>query len=334
MLNVGVIGLGVGAKHAQAYTDHPGCRVIALCDLSDERLAEVAKEHPMAATTRDATAILDNPDIHIVSVASYDDAHHGQVVRALEQGKHVFVEKPVCLHPAELKSIRRALAARPGLVLSSNLNLRTCPRFLRLRQAVASGEMGELFHMEADYYWGRVQKLTQGWRGDMEFYSIIHGAAVHMIDLILWVTGSRPVSVQGLGNAVATRGSKLRFNDFAVLLLQFENGMSAKVTGNGGCVHPHFHRVAAFGTSKTFVHEHAGARLYDSRNPDEAPETVTEAYPGVPHKADLIHGFVDAVLDPAKSAPVDAEDVFATMSVCLTAEQAVAQGRPVEIEYI
>ena len=67
--------------------------------------------------------------------------------------------------------------------------LRSCPLFIKIRQKIEEKTMGEIYYLEADYLWGRKQKLISGWRAEADFYSIIHGAAVHMIDLAVWLIG-------------------------------------------------------------------------------------------------------------------------------------------------
>ena len=96
-LRLGIIGLGVGMKHALALADHPFCEIVGLCDFSDDKLKKAGENYPGALLTKNASEILDNPVINVVSIASFDNYHFEQTVRAIKNGKHVFVEKPVCL---------------------------------------------------------------------------------------------------------------------------------------------------------------------------------------------------------------------------------------------
>lgn len=332
-LRAGIIGLGVGEKHVEAFNAHPKCEVAAICDFSEERLSISKRLCPCAKRTRRAQEILEDPAIDIASIASFDNYHFEHASEAIQNGKHVFVEKPLCLHLDEAVELRRLLNENPGIHLSSNLNLRTCPRFNYLKTLIQSGGMGQIIYLEADYLWGRIQKLTDGWRNNMEFYSIIHGAAVHMIDLIMWLIQMKPVEVQCYGNQIATANSGFGYNDFAVILMRFENGTIAKVTANGGCVHPHFHKLSAFGTERTFVHDDSGARLFESRDSGTKPARILEEYPGVEEKERIITSFVEAIIDSEKNAVVSCDDTFETMSVCLAAERAMTEGKPVRVEY-
>ncbi len=331
-LRVGVIGLGVGRQHAEAYHVHPLCQVTALCDFSAEQRAWANREYPRAKVTACAEDLIDDPEVDVVSIASYDDYHFEQAARALRRGKHVFVEKPVCCAEDEARELRSLLAARPGLVLSSNLILRRCPRFRWLKGQLVEGRLGRLFYMEGDYNYGRLNKITDGWRGRIENYSVVHGGAIHLVDLVTWLSGERVTSVTARANRIASEGTDFRYNDLTVALLEFERGLLAKVSANFGCVCPHFHNVTVFGTAGTFVNGRQVGLLYESRDPNTAPEQVPQAYPGV-HKGGLIAGFVDAIVG-GRPPEVTAEEVFDTMSVCLAIEDAARSGKSVAVRYV
>jgi predicted dehydrogenase len=333
-LRAGIIGLGVGEKHIAAFNAHPNCKVTALCDFSKKKLDGLGKFFPNARCTGTASDVIDDPDIDIVSVASFDNYHFEHVSRAIQNGKHVFVEKPLCLQYHEAVEIRRLLSDNPDNKLSSNFSLRTCPRFVRVREAILSGEMGVIYYIEGDYLWGRINKLTEGWRKDMEFYSIIHGAAVHMIDLVLWITDMRPVEIQALGNKMATAGSGMKFNSFAVILMKFEDGSIAKISANGGCIHPHFHRLTVFGRKKTFIHDLLGSKWIDVTDPDVEKRDVVEDYPAKEKRGEVITSFVNSILSKGSMALIPCDDVFNTTSVCFAAEKAISSGRPIEVDYI
>jgi predicted dehydrogenase len=330
VLRAAVIGLGVGERHIAGYEVDPRCRVVALCDIDGAKLAEVGARHPACRLTTNPDEVLADGSIDVVSIASYDDAHHHQVTLALAAGKHVFVEKPICLHPNELAEIRKALDRHPHLRLSSNLILRRSPRFSQLRERIRSGQLGSPYYCEADYNYGRVSKIVDGWRGAAPFYSVVHGGGIHLIDLLMWLLGERPVTVSAFGNSIATRGTQFKFNDCVAALLKFPSGVVAKVTANFGCMFPHFHNLTVYGTAATFVHDHHGARIYTSRDPATPPSSVDAAYDG-PAKGDMLPSFVAAILDGG-DPEVCAPDVLDAMSVSLAIEQAVALEQTVRLQ--
>ena len=333
-LQVGVIGLGIGTSHARTFSAHAATEVRWACDLDGEKLAQAKKAFPGVRTTDRAEELIEDPEISIVSIASYDNYHCEQVLKAIENDKHVFVEKPLCLSRKEARQVRAALAAKPGISLSSNLVLRTCPLFAWLKHSVRNGDLGDVFAIDADYRWGRTEKLTNGWRGELPFYSITYGAAVHMIDLVVWITGRLPVEVAGYGNNIATKDSGFRFHDHASIQMKLDDGAVVRVAASGGIVHPHFHRVSVFGTRQTFEHDLAGAMLYQTDGSRVSSRLVRRDYPGREFRGQVISSFVDSILDPRTRPLVTEKDVFTTMAICFAAEEAVQGGYPVTVEYL
>ena len=333
-IRTAVIGLGVGAHQARTLYNHPNCQLVWLCDLNKNTLSKIGSELMEAKQTQNDQDVLTDPNIDMVCVASYDEAHHRQVVKALNHGKHVYVEKPICLTKNEAQDIRLTLKAYPHLRISSNMVLRTCPLFIKVRETVKSKKISKVYHLEADYFWGRKEKIISGWRAEADLYSIIHGAAVHMVDLAMWIIGKKPVTVQALGSHIATAGTLQKHNDFAVLLLGFEDHMSVKVSAHGGCMHPHFHSLKVFGKNSSFIHESTGTVWIDSSNPNQTYRSESEAYPAKTERSGALISFLDSLSNFDKNALISDEEVFNTMSVCLAAEQAVKTGRVINIEYL
>ena len=329
-LRAGIIGLGVGERHIAGYRAHPACEVVAACDFADDKLAEARAAYPDLRLVAEADEILDDPSIDVVSIASWDNYHYRQIVKALDRGKHVFVEKPLVLREDEAADIRARLRARPDLKLSSNLILRRCPRFAELKQRIAAGELGQLFHVEADYNYGRIHKLIEGWRGRIDNYSLVLGGGVHMVDLLLWLTGDAVVEVAAYGNQIATAGTSFANYDMVVAILKFQSGLVGKLACNGGCVHPHFHNLNVYGTKATFINDLPTARLYVSRRPDQPPQPIDAAYPGA-EKGDMLAGFVEAILQD-RQPEVTADDIFRSLAVCFAIERAAHGGGPVAVE--
>ena len=330
-VRIGVIGLGVGQHHIRAYAQHPNAEVVAVADFDEQRLARVADDHGVEHRFTDAADLLADPGIDLVSVASWDDAHHEQVVAALSAGKHVFVEKPIVQEEEHAREIAALLRERPELRLSSNLPLRRAPRFQLVREWARAGRFGELFLLEGDYDYGRLHKLTEGWRGDLERYSIVAGGGVHLIDLLLWITGDRIVDVQAMATRVATRGSKFEDADTVVATMRFAGGAVGKLGCNFACVHPHYHGLRVYGTDASFVNAIGDATLWTRDGDGTAvPEPVTAAYPGG-DKGEVARSMVDAVLgrgDPQ----VPTQDVFDAMAVVFAIERALLSGGTEAVE--
>jgi predicted dehydrogenase len=328
-LRVGVIGLGVGEQHAAAYAADARCELVTLCDLSDERLAQAGERWPTARVTTRATEVLQASDIDLVSIASYDDLHFEQALAALEAGKHVFVEKPLCRSPAELRALKAAVAGR-DVALASNLVLRAAPLYKWLREQIAAGNLGTAYGFDGDYLYGRLRKITEGWRKDVENYSVMLGGGVHLIDLMLWTTGERPIRVAAVGNRISTQGTAFRYLDHVAATFEFESGLIGRISANFGAVHQHQHVVRVFGTRSTLTYDDRGARIHSSR--DEPPSVVD--LPALPaSKGELIPAFVTTVLAGSDSTAAIQHE-FDVISACLAADRALAEGEKVDIDYV
>lgn len=333
VLGVGVVGLGVGEQHARAFHAHPACEVRSLYDLDVERARTLAREFPGCAAAAEFENMLVDPRLEVLAIASFDDAHYNQVMAALEADKHVFVEKPVCRTLSELANIKARWQAAGGrLKLRSNLVLRTAPLYQWLRERIRADDFGQIYAVDGDYLYGRMQKITEGWRRDVAGYSVMKGGGVHLVDLLLWLTGDRPVSVTGVGNRICTNGTAFQFNDFVAATFSFNSGLVARITANFGCVHRHQHVMRVFGTKATFLYDDAGARWSRSRDPALQPEPVAQA-PLPFHKGDLVPDFIAAILQDADDA-VQTQGFFDGISVCIAADRAVATGKKEGIEYI
>jgi predicted dehydrogenase len=329
---VGVIGLGVGESHIEGYESHPNCSVTKLCDINKDALNAVGKRQPEKLLTQDPENVIYDPDIDIVSIATYDDCHKDQVIASLKNGKHVFVEKPICLNNEELLSIVSVMRENPKLKVSSNLILRRCPRFIDLRKRIRSGELGQVFHMESSYDYGRLHKLTDGWRGRIPSYSVTLGGGIHLIDLMHWVSGEKFTEVFAHGNTLPTKGSAFSGNSLTSAIMQSSSGCTTSLTSNFGSVTPHHHKLCVYGTRATFEQSHTNASYFFSRDPAVEPEKVDSPYPGT-QKGDLLYDFVDSIIGE-KQPLVKEQEVIDAMSVALAIDESIRKQKPKKVEYL
>lgn len=333
--NVAVIGLGVGEQHARAYLAERDCRLRWVYDLDAERTAAVIERIGAGMPAKTFVDVIADPDVDLVSIASFDDDHFDQACAALSAGKHVFVEKPLCRTDAELRALKTTWQAAHTRHLRSNLVLRAAPLYRWLKAAIADGRLGEVFAFDGEYLYGRVEKITMGWRAHVPDYSTVLGGGVHLIDLMLWLTGQRPVRVHATGNRICTEGSAFVYDDFVAATFQFpggRHGLIGRITANFGCVHPHQHVVRVFGTKATFLYDDRGPRLYATREPGAEPMRLSEA-PLPATKGDLIPDLIAGIraeADPMAAA----QHEFDTISVSLAADRAARQHSVEDIPYV
>jgi predicted dehydrogenase len=330
LLGAATVGLGVGEQHARTLVATGACALRWVYDLDAAKSQRLAGELGAKAAD-DYDEILNDRLVRLITLASYDDAHCEQAIAALAAGKHVFVEKPLCRSLDELERVKVAWR-ESARHLAANLVLRGAPLYQWLRSAIAAGELGEIFAIDGDYLYGRLEKITGGWRKDVVDYSVIQGGGIHMVDLMLWLTGQRPASVTAAGGAIAARGTAFRYNDFVGATYRFESGLVGRITANFGCVHPHQHVLRVFGTRATFIHDDRGARLQESREPS-APSRPLDLSPLPPSKGALIPRFVQSIVGGCDGA-AETQHEFDLMSACLAADRAVASGGAEKVPYV
>ncbi|MFQ5630687.1 MAG: Gfo/Idh/MocA family protein [bacterium] len=332
MLNIAVIGLGVGEQHALAYSKRQDCRLRWLYDLDADQTKQVVCRLGQGEVAENFRAILEDESIHLMSIATYDDAHFEQVVAALNAGKHIFVEKPLCRSITELQSIKKTWQANNKHHLVSNLILRAAPVYQWLKGIIEDGALGQIYAFDGEYLYGRIHKITEGWRKNVKDYSVMQGGGVHLIDLMLWLTGERPVKVCSAGNKICTAGTEFRYNDFMTSTYQFESGLIGRITANFGCVHRHQHVVRIFGTKGTFIYDDCGPRLHTSR--DEALFAADVGLPTLPtSKGDLIPGFVENIIK-GQNTNKQTQHEFDLISACVAADLALTKEHSIQVEYV
>lgn len=328
MIGAAVIGLGVGGAHARAYVEDPRSELRWVYDIDVDR-ARHAAEVFGARVASSYEEILADAETSVVSIASFDDAHFDQTLAALESGKHAFVEKPMCRTVEEACQLKAAWERSGKPASTSNLVLRAAPLFSWLREQVASGGLGTPYAFDGDYLYGRLHKITDGWRGGIDDYSVMLGGGIHLVDLMLWLTSERPVRVTALGNSISTEGTRFRYDDFAAATFEFDSGLVGRITANFGSVQPHRHVVRVYGTEATVVSDDAGPRMYTARDPERDAQ-ILDLSPLPSGKGALVSAFLDAVESGSGDNVCHELDV---VCACRAADRARAERVGVEVEY-
>ncbi|MGB8434500.1 MAG: Gfo/Idh/MocA family oxidoreductase, partial [Burkholderiales bacterium] len=143
-INVAVIGTGwCGGIRAQTCADTPMVSELHIAEIRPDRLEEVARAtHPRTAT-EDYRALLDMKGIEAVIVSATPESTHFPMARdALLAGKHVFLEKPIAVEPAEADELI-ALAKRNNLKFTIGYSQRFNPKFAYVRKSLRDGTIGK-----------------------------------------------------------------------------------------------------------------------------------------------------------------------------------------------
>ena len=218
-----------------------------------------------------------------------------------------------------------------GRFLSSNLVLRKSPRFQELKNWIAKGYFGEIVTIEGDYLHQILWKLTQGWRGEMEFYCVTYGGGIHMIDLMRWLLDEEIIEVCGMSNKKLTRGSKFSFDDTVTNLLKFKSGTVGRTTSNLGAQRPQIHGLSVYGTEKSFINDTPHAKLFHGDNSEDI-EIVETTYPGI-DKFGLLPDFISSIRK-GDEPEVSAKDVFRVMDICFACYESLKAKKTVNVDYL
>ena len=320
MLNVGIIGLGVGEQHLIGFKKLKLIKDIYIFDSNKKKLKEVSKKYKGLIVANSVKDLVENTDIDIISIASFDQFHCKQILDSLSNNKHVFCEKPICQSTREFDLIKKKLISKPNLKMTTNTILRTSPRFLDIKNKIKKKYFGEIYYLELDYNYGRLHKLVDGWRGKIKDFSVFLSGGIHMVDLLNWFIDSEVDLIKGFSNDFCTKRKKLKINDNVVALLKLKNNVIVKLSCNFGCVYPHFHRIIIYGTNATYEQSFSSEYFFQGR-PNIKRKKANKEYPGV-KKSGLIKNFVESIIYD-KPLTIPKNEMLKAMKICLKINEAI-----------
>jgi predicted dehydrogenase len=237
MSRIGQAGLGAWGKNLARNFD-----VLAdlawLCDADESKRREFASRYPRARVTGDFDELLADPDLEAVVVATPVVTHYELARRALEAGKHVFVEKPPAMRTDEMEELcelaeERALVLMPGHLLLYHPAVKT------LKDLIEAGELGDVLCVYSNR-----QNLGVIRKHENALLSL----GVHDLSVILHLLGEEPAEVWAHGNAFLTEGVE----DIVFCYLRFPSGKIAHM--HLSWLDPHkMRRITVVGKEKMVV---------------------------------------------------------------------------------
>jgi predicted dehydrogenase len=243
LLKIAVIGVGsISELHLKAYVANPAVELYAVCDLNEERANKKAAEFGAAKVYVDYQELLKDKEIDAVSICTWNNSHAEISIAALDAGKHVLVEKPLCRTVEEALRVQEAVK-RSGKILQVGFVRRYDANAQLLHKFAEAGEFGEIYYAKASI----IRRLGNpgGWFSDIERSGggPLIDLGVHAIDLCWYMMG-RPKAVSVSGNTYRKLGNRAHLQnlsfykasdydsakntveDLANALIRFENGAS------------------------------------------------------------------------------------------------------------
>ena len=245
-IGVGVIGAGrIGRLHIEHLAQNiPEVELIAICSLDPVNIESLSGQFNVPKVMTDYNALLADPRIDAVLVASSTDTHVEISQAAAKAGKHVFCEKPISL---DLEQIDETLAIveKAGVKFQVGFNRRFDASFARIREAVASGEIGE----------PHIMRITSRDPSPppIEYVKVSGGIfldmTIHDFDMARYLIGDEVVEVYATGGVrVDPKIGEAGDIDTTVITLRFQNGVIATIDNSREAVYGYDQRVEVFGS--------------------------------------------------------------------------------------
>ena len=252
-LGVGLIGAGNFARLIllPLLAKQPGLAFRGLCTAKGMNAVVSGTEFGFSYATTDAGEIFSDKETHAVVIATRHDLHTDLVIRALRAGKHVFIEKPLCIGLDELKAIRSVMTDlgpnAPALCVGYNRRFTGAISAVREHFDGIGGPLSALFRFAPGSLprdaWPHVDEVGGG---------RLIGEACHAIDVVTAVVGSPPARV--FAESAAMPGTTTPSDDRAVITIRHRNGsVSTVIYDAGGDRGGPVERLEVFGGGRTAI---------------------------------------------------------------------------------
>jgi predicted dehydrogenase len=213
-VQIGVVGLGYwGPNLARNFDRLPGAELRWICDADEEKRERWAPQFPSTRATGDLDDLLSDTELDAVVIATHVPSHPVLAMRALEAGKHVFVEKPLAQSVAEAEQVVAA-AESAGRVLMVGHLLEYHPGVERLKQIADAGDLGDLHYIYSN-------RLNLGkLRADE---NALWSLGAHDVSVVLRLVGEEPIEATAVGESYMRPG----IEDVVFCYLRFPSGLAA-----------------------------------------------------------------------------------------------------------
>lgn len=208
-VNIGVIGVGgIGRVHLGAYAKCPEAKVVAVCDLIEDRTQWAADKYGIEKTFVNYKEMLQLGEIDAISVCVPNYLHAEMTIAAFEAGKHVICEKPLCINPKDGEAMVEAGKKAKKLFMTA-FNNRFRGDTQTLKKFIENGELGDIYFGKT----GWIRRKGIPGMGSWFTQKAKAGGGplidigVHVLDLALWLMGN-PKAVSVTGSTYAMFGCK------------------------------------------------------------------------------------------------------------------------------
>lgn len=274
---IGIIGTGaIAFKHAQAIESLANAELIGLFNPNPISAAK-AQEKFRAPVFSDWEQFISLAGLNVVCICTPSGMHLEPAVKAIEVGKHVFVEKPIEVTLDRADQLIQAAEAK-NVKLGVVFQNRFSPDFIQLKDAVMVGVFGRILMGNAAVNWFRDSHYysSSQWKGTIEFDGggALINQAIHTLDLLLEVMGE----VESVFGKVKTTLYPIEVEDLGAALVNFKSGAVGTITA-GTSLYPGYpERLEVYGTEGSAILE-AGKLVAWNVRGQESPIAKTGLAP-------------------------------------------------------
>ena len=336
-LSVGVIGLGMGKLHAEAVKEF-GAKLSGLCDPNPEKLetARTELKVPKKNCFSDYRDMLANTALDVVIIASPDMLHREQVHACLEKGLHVMCEKPLALNHEDMAAIIEDVKAHPECKFMIGQICRFTPAFVKAKEIVDAGMIGELYFVESEYahnYQKMFEADANNWRSNPERNGVV-GGGCHAVDLLRWIVGSDPYEVFGYGTHKVL--PQVSYDDANIALMKFPNNVMGKVFVSTGCKRNYTMRTVLYGTNGTLIFDNKSPTMQlfmpnEDGSGSSTPREIEVTLADHNAKAEFA-AFGNAILNDEEIA-MNVYEGAKTVAACIAIVESTKTGKPTAPNY-
>ncbi|NNJ10990.1 Gfo/Idh/MocA family oxidoreductase [Chloroflexales bacterium ZM16-3] len=259
MTGIGIIGTGWGARVQVPAFRGAGLEVVALAGSQADKTARIAGELGVTWHTASWRALLERPDVDVVSIVTPPGLHREIAVAALETGRHVLCEKPTAMDVAEAGAMLAAAEARPAQLALIDHELRFLPALRLARDLIAAGEIGPVRHAEIRSISSSrsdPRRLWNWWSDASQGGGVLGAIGSHQIDLLRYLLSDEVASASGITHTfIAARpdaSGQMRpvtADDYAAASLRFVGGATATMMASVVAPHDEPNSATVYGVA-------------------------------------------------------------------------------------
>lgn len=228
-INWGIIGCGdvTEVKSGQAFNKVPHSSLVAVMRRDAEKAADYAKRHNVPMWYDDADALINDPNVNAIYVATPPGSHADYAIRAMRAGKPVYVEKPMARNAAECDAMNQ-VSRETGMPLFVAFYRRALPYFLKIKELIDQNIIGDIRYVRVQLNWQPYaeevgENAQPRWRVSPEISGggHFHDLASHQFDFLEYALGPLKTAT----GIARNQAGLYQADDIVMANFEFESGV-------------------------------------------------------------------------------------------------------------